>query len=128
MGEIIWLSIPICVVVGFAIGGLWYGPLFQKAWMEDTGMTDEKKGPPVKVFGGAIVHTFIGAIALNLLLDRTIGLVAHVSGGVIIGVAAAAAIGINYQFSSQPRRLLYIDGGYTILMYGAMGATVGLMK
>lgn len=128
MGEIIWLSIPICVVVGFAIGGLWYGPLFQKAWIEDTGMTDEKKGPPIKVFGWAIVHTFIAAIALNLLLDRTIGLVAHVSGGVIIGVAAAAAIGINYQFSSQPRRLLYIDGGYTILMYGAMGATVGLMK
>jgi len=128
MGEIIWLSIPVCVVVGFAIGGLWYGPLFQKAWVEDTGMTDEKKGSMVKVFGWAIVHTFIGAIALNLLLDRTIGLLAHVSGGVIIGVAAAAAIGINYQFSSQPRRLLYIDGGYTIFMYGAMGAVVGLMK
>ncbi len=128
MGEFIWLSVPICVVVGFAIGGLWYGPLFQKAWMEDTGMTDEKKGPPVKVFGGAIIHTLIAAVAINLLLDRTIGMIAHVSGGVIIGVAAAAAFGINYMFSSQPRRLLYIDGGYTILMYGAMGAVVGLMK
>lgn len=128
MGEIIWLSIPICVVAGFVLGGLWYGPLFKTPWMEDTGMTEEKMGPPVKVFGGAIIHTLIGAIALNLLLDRTIGLVAHVSGGVIIGVAAAAAIGINYQFSSQPRRLLYIDGGYTILMYGTMGAVVGLMK
>lgn len=128
MGEIIWLSIPICVVVGFVIGGLWYGPLFQKPWMEDTGMTDEKKGPPVKVFGGAIIHTLIAAVAINLLLDRTVGMVAHVSGGVIIGVAAAAAFGINYMFSAQPRRLLYIDGGYTILMYGAMGAVVGLMK
>lgn len=128
MGEIIWLSIPICIVVGFAIGAVWYGPLFQKAWMEDTGMTDEKKGPPVKVFGGAIIHTLIAAVAINLLLDRTVGLIAHVSGGVIIGIAAAAAFGINYMFSSQPRRLLYIDGGYTIFMYGAMGAVIGLMK
>ncbi|NKB45275.1 MAG: DUF1761 family protein [Alphaproteobacteria bacterium] len=128
MGEIIWLSIPLCVIVSFAIGFVWYGPLFKKPWMEDTGMTDEKMGPPAKVFGGAALHALIGALALNLLLDRTNGVLANTSGGVIIGVAAAAAIGINYMFSSQPRRLLYIDGGYTILLYGAMGAVVGLMK
>lgn len=128
MGEIIWLSLPLCVIVSFAIGALWYGPLFKKQWMEDTGMTDEKMGPPAKVFGGAALHALIGALALNLLLDRTTGVLANTSGGVIIGIAAAAAIGINYMFSSQPRRLLYIDGGYTILLYGTMGATVGLLK
>jgi hypothetical protein len=128
MGEIIWLSLPIGVVLSFALGALWYGPLFQKAWLEDTGMTDEKRGPPVKVFGGAAVHALIGTLAVSLLLDRTVGLAAHVSGGLIIGVAAAAAIGINYMFSAQPRRLLYIDGGYTILLYGLIGAAVGVLK
>lgn len=127
MGEINWLSLPLGIVLSFVIGGVWYGPLFQKAWMEDTGMTDEKRGPPAKVFGGAALHALIGTLAANLLLDRAIGLAAHVSGGLIIGVAAAA-IGINYMFSAQPRRLLYIDGGYTILLYGAIGAAVGLLK
>ncbi|MDG2244630.1 MAG: DUF1761 domain-containing protein [Rhodospirillaceae bacterium] len=128
MGEIIWLSLPLCIVISLAIGVVWYGPLFKKAWMEDTGMLDEKMGPPTKAYGGAALHALIGALALNLLLDRTNGLLANMSGGLIIGVAAAAAIGINYMFSSQPRRLLYIDGGYTILMYSTMGAAVGLLR
>ena len=128
MGEIIWLSIPVCMIAAFAIGGLWYGPLFQKPWMEDTGMTEEMQGHPAKVFGGAAVFALIGALTVNLLLDRTIGLIAHTSGGLIIGVAAASAFGINYMFSAKPRRLLYIDGSYTILMFGAMGLIVGLMK
>lgn len=128
MGEINWLSLPLSIVLSFVLGGVWYGPLFQKAWMEDTGMTDEKRGPPAKVFGGAAIHALIAAMAVNLLLDRAIGLTAHVSGGLLIGIAAAAAIGINYMFSAQPRRLLYIDGGYTILLYGLIGAAVGLLK
>ncbi|MEQ8734761.1 MAG: DUF1761 domain-containing protein [Rhodospirillaceae bacterium] len=128
MGEIVWVSLPLCVILAFGIGGLWYGPLFQKAWMADTGMTDDKRGPPVKVFGGAAVHALIGALALSLLLDRVSGLAAHLSGGVIIGVAAAAALGINYMFAARPRRLLYIDGGYTIVLYGAMGLVIGLVK
>lgn len=128
MGEIAWLSLPIGVILSFIIGGVWYGPLFQKAWMEDTGMTEEKRGHPAKVFGGAAVHALIGTLAVSLLLDRAGSLVAHVSGGVIIGVAAAAAIGINYMFAAKPRRLLYIDGGYTILLYGIIGAAVGVLK
>lgn len=128
MGEIIWLSLPAGIALSFVIGGLWYGPLFQKAWMEDTGMTDDKRGPPAKVFGGAAIHALIGTLAVNLILDRTAGLAGHISGGVIIGVAAAAAIGINYMFSAKPRRLLYIDGGYTILLYAAIGAAVGVLK
>lgn len=128
MGEIVWLSLPIGIVLSFLIGGVWYGPLFQKAWMEDTGMTDEKRGHPAKVFGGAAVHALIGTLAVSLLLNRAGSLVAHVSGGVIIGVAAAAAIGINYMFSAKPRRLLYIDGGYTILLYGTIGAAVGVLR
>lgn len=128
MGEIVWWSIPICVVLAFVIGGVWYGPLFQKAWMADTGMTDDKRGPPVKVFGGAALHALIGALAISFLLDRTSGVAAHLSGGVVIGVAAAAAMGLNYMFAARPRRLLYIDGSYIIVLFGAMGLVIGLSK
>ncbi len=128
MGEVIWLSIPVCMIAAFAIGGVWYGLLFQKAWAEDTGMTEEMQGHPAKVFGGAAVFTLFGALAVNLLLDRTIGLVAHTSGGVLIGLAATAAFGINYMFAAKPRRLLYIDGGYTLILFAVMGLIVGLMK
>ena len=128
MGEIVWLSIPVCMIAAFAIGGLWYGPLFLKPWLEDTGVTDEQQGHPAKVFGGAAVFTLIGALTVNLLLDRTVGLLAHTSGGLVIGLAAAAAFGINYMFAAKPKRLLAIDGGYTVVMFGIMGLIVGLMK
>ena len=128
MGEIIWLSIPVCVIAAFVIGGVWYGPVFRKAWMEDTGMTEAGPGHPAKVFGGAAVFALIGALAVSVLLDRTTGVLANTSGGIVIGVAAAGAFGINYMFAAKPRRLLYIDGGYTIIMYGVMGLIVGLMK
>ena len=128
MGKIIWLSIPVCVIAAFILGALWYGPLFRKAWMEDTRITEESRRHQGKIFAGAALFALIGAFAVNLLLDRTIGLLAHTSGGILIGFAAASAIGINYMFAMKPRRLLYIDGGYSLVLFGAMGLIVGLMK
>ena len=40
------LNIPAILVataVAFAIGGLWYGPLFSKPWAKEMGMKMEKK-------------------------------------------------------------------------------------
>ena len=43
MGEINWLSLIIAAILPSVLGFLWYSPmLFGKAWMESTGMTEEK--------------------------------------------------------------------------------------
>lgn len=128
MGELNWVSVVLGAAGSFAIGFLWYGPLFGAAWKEDTGMTDDKIGSVTRVFVTATIFVLIGSLAANLLLDRTLGMIAHISGGLIIGVAAAAALGMNYAFAARPRRLLYIDGGYMIVAFAVMGAICAAFK
>ena len=36
-----WLAILVATVAAFVLGGLWYGPLFGKAWMAALGKTEE---------------------------------------------------------------------------------------
>jgi hypothetical protein len=37
-----WLAILVAALAGLAVGGIWYGPLFGKAWMRESGVTMEK--------------------------------------------------------------------------------------
>ena len=53
-----WLAIAASVIGSFALGGLWYGPLFGKAWQRAIGFADVKpagaeiaKGSALNVFG-----------------------------------------------------------------------------
>ena len=48
-----WIGILAAAVAGFVIGGLWYGPLFGKAWMAARGISpDDKDGMSMPlVFG-----------------------------------------------------------------------------
>lgn len=128
MGEFSWLAVLIGAAASFAVGFVWYGPLFGDAWKEDTGMTDDKIGSVGRVFTVAAIFVLIGAVAVNLLLDRTLGVLAHTSGGLIIGIAAAGALGMNYAFAQRPRRLFLVDGGYMVVAYAVMGLVTGLMK
>ena len=45
----------------FVIGSLWYGPLFGKAWMKASGLTEEKikQGNMVKIFSLAFIFELI---------------------------------------------------------------------
>jgi hypothetical protein len=36
------LAVVVAAIVSMVIGGLWYGPLFGKMWVELSGMTEEK--------------------------------------------------------------------------------------
>ena len=37
MPEVNWIAVLVATGVGFMLGGIWYGPLFSKAWMEEMG-------------------------------------------------------------------------------------------
>uniref|UniRef100_UPI0013D3226F DUF1761 family protein n=2 Tax=Pseudomonadota TaxID=1224 RepID=UPI0013D3226F len=40
--QIHWLAILAAAAAGFAVGGIWYGPLFGKAWAKARGLSDEQ--------------------------------------------------------------------------------------
>jgi hypothetical protein len=62
-----WIAIAVSVVVSFAVGGLWYGPLFGAAWRKEMGVPADAKpmgGAMGKSLGINIVGTFLTAFVL----------------------------------------------------------------
>jgi len=66
MENINWLAFGVAAILPLATGFLWYGPLFGKAWMRESGMTEEKARSmnPAKTYGLTLV--FAAFIAFYL--------------------------------------------------------------
>ena len=130
-----WLAILVAAVAGFAVGGVWYGPLFGKAWMAARGFTPESAKQNVNmpmIFGLTFLLNLVAAFMLDHLYatyDGPIGLHHSLVIAGIIGIGfIATSIGVNYLFSRMPRALFLIDAGYWIVIYLVMGAIFGLLR
>jgi len=128
--DVNWLGVLISVILVFAIGALWYGPLFLKSWMLAQGLPADTrfKPHPARAFGGAGVAGIVAALAMNFLIGPN----PDVSRGISVGLAAGIGIGattiaINYGFANKSNALLIIDAGYTILLFTLIGVAFGLL-
>lgn len=121
-----WSILP-AAILGFLVGGLWYGPIFGKAWMAARGFTAESAQAGANlplIFGltfvlnlfsaGVLFHVFghLGVDGIHLAL--------MVAGGAALGFIIPA-IGVNYLFSRMTLKLFLIDSGYWLVIYLAMG-------
>lgn len=123
-----WLSILVAALSGFVIGGLWYGPLFQKPWMRLTGMTREKgaEASMALTFGGAYVLNLVGATGIAILMGDHTGWGTGLHTGVFTAFFfVATALGVIYLFEQRPFSLWCINAGYQIVNFAAMGAILG---
>lgn len=123
-----WASVFVAAFSGFIIGSLWYGPLFGKAWMRLTGMTKEKGAQVsmVKVMGGAYVLNLIAATGIATLNGAHTGLFFGLHTGLAGAVFfIAPALGIIYLFEQRPLQLWFINAGYQVFNFAAMGAVIG---
>ncbi|RRQ52469.1 DUF1761 domain-containing protein [Sphingorhabdus wooponensis] len=119
------LAILVAAATGFLIGGLWYGPLFGKAWMAEHGFTEEQlRGSNMfKIYGLTFSFSVLSAVFLGHLLaffDTNTRSTLMISVGISFGYIIPA-IGTNYLFSRKSGRLFAIDAGYWIVFYAAMG-------
>lgn len=119
------LAILVAASTGFLIGGLWYGPLFGKAWMAEHGFTEEQlRGSNMfKIYGLTFAFSLLSAVFLGHLLaffDTNTRSTLMISVGISLGYIIPA-IGTNYLFSRKSGRLFAIDAGYWIVFYAAMG-------
>lgn len=119
------LAILAAAATGFLIGGLWYGPLFGKAWMAEHGFTEEqlRRSNMLKIYGLTFAFSVLSAVFLGHLLaffDTNTRSTLMISVGISLGYVIPA-IGTNYLFSRKSGRLFAIDAGYWIVFYAAMG-------
>jgi hypothetical protein len=128
MSNINWLAVIGAAISAFVIGGLWYGPLFGKAWMSTTGKTPEelaKRNMPM-VFGVSLLLMLIAAVNLEMF----IGAEGDVSFGALAGFLAgfgwvATFFGVVYLFEARPMKAFWINAGYSIVSLTVMGAILG---
>lgn len=128
LAAINWPSVLVAALAGFAIGSLWYGPLFQKPWMRLTGMTKEQgaKSNPLLLFGGAYLLNLIAAIGIAALIGTHHGALFGLHVGAMGGFFfLATALGVIYLFEQKPFQLWLINAGYQIVNFAAMGAIIG---
>ncbi|WP_343519197.1 DUF1761 domain-containing protein [Sphingomonas sp.] len=131
--EIHWLAVLAAAVAGFAVGALWYGPLFGRAWMAERGITreDAAKANMPLVFGMAFALNLIASFVLDHVLGTygapDLGLSVMIAGGIALGFIVTS-IGVNYLFSRMSMRLFLIDAGYWVVVYCVMGVVLQLLR
>jgi hypothetical protein len=71
--DVNWLALLAAAASSLVVGFLWYGPLFGKAWMKESGMTEEKMkgGNMALIFGLSFI--FGCFLALSMWAQVLIG-------------------------------------------------------
>jgi len=133
MFDVNWLAIVLAAAAGFVVGGLWYGPIMGKRWMGAVGLTEEqvKEGSMALIYGGAFAFSLLASWTLAHTFasyDYELSFLAKVmtAFGVALGFIIPA-LGTNYLFSQKSKALFFIDAGYWLLFYIAMGVVHSLL-
>jgi hypothetical protein len=132
MADINWLAVLVAGISAFAIGGLWYSPaLFSKAWMKDSKLSMEEitAGNKAKIFGATAFFSLLMAFNLAMFLnDSKTDLQWGITAGFLAGIWTFCAIAIHSLFELKSWRLIFINGGYSIISLVIMGAIIGAWR
>jgi hypothetical protein len=130
MPHINWLAAIVAgLVSGLGIGFLWYGPLFGKAWMAETGISKETPSGRSMglMMGGTLVLAVLGAIAFAFFLGPKVTAQEGATYGFVAGLFwIAGSLGINYLWEGKSLRLWAINGSYFVAQYTLIGLILGL--
>lgn len=130
--DVDWLAVVAAAATGFIVGGIWYGPVMGKKWLGAVGLSEEdiKQGNMKLIYGGAFAFSLLASWTLahtfvSYMQDLSFAVKVMTAFGVALGFIVPA-IGTNYLFSQKSKALFFIDAGYWILFYSAMGTVHAL--
>ncbi|MDA1183376.1 MAG: DUF1761 domain-containing protein [Acidobacteria bacterium] len=121
----------LATVLGFALGALWYGPLFGARWMAEVGMSvDElrKDFNPATTYGATFVLGLVASYVFGLFVGPGPGLAFSVVAGAGAGLCwVATSLATNYLFERRSMVLIGINGGYHAVRFALIGLAFGLV-
>lgn len=126
--QLNWLALVLASAAAFVLGGIWYGPLFSKPWLAAFGFSEEQinQRHPGKIFGQAIIWTFLSAVMLAFFIEADADLHLGAMTGFFIGLGFVTTfMGIHYAFEGRGVEILLINTGYSTLALTLMGAIIG---
>lgn len=134
--QINWLAVPVGGILSLVLGGIWYGPIAGKAWMDEMGMTREEieaSGSPT----AAMVKSFIASMVLTIGLAMVFNAANIEAGDWLGGAGFGAMMGVlvvgaatfpNYAFEDKTPRHFLIHIGYTTILMAAIGAMLAAWR
>lgn len=125
-----WLAVIAAAASAFLLGGIWYGPLFKKAWCREAGVDpDSAPRHPARIFAIAFVCSLLSALIFTVLLPTGAGAADGFGVGFVVGLFfVAMSFGINYAFAQRSLKLWMIDSGYHILQFILYGVILGAWR
>ena len=123
-----WWAVLVATVLAFVLGGLWYGPLFGKAWLAAMGKTEDDIEPSASPFVISFFTALMTAVTLAWLVHA---LSIHGwAGGALLGLVTgvgfiATAMASDTAFCGWGLRLFIIQAGYRVVYSVVMGALLG---
>jgi hypothetical protein len=121
-----WWAVLVATLAGFMLGGLWYGPIFGKAWLRAIGKKEEDLGNAALPLTLSFFTAFATALLMALLIGALDVVETALDGallGLYIGVGfIAAAMASDYAFCRWPSQLFFIQAGYRVVYSVIMGA------
>lgn len=122
LGEVNWLAILVAAIAWFILGALWYGPLFQKAWMASTGIDPSaaQERPSAMIYVAPLLAYLVATIALAMLAEATRS--TTLGHGIILGLVVGVGFGLTLYaveatFGQRPKPVSWflISGSYQLI-------------
>lgn len=123
-----WLAVLVASASAFVVGGIWYGPLFGKAWMNVTGITEEAmtNRNQIKIFSGAFLLNVLMVVNLAMFIGPEADIPYGGAAGFFTGAFwVSAMLGVFYLFESRPMKLYLINAGYATTALTLKGIILG---
>jgi len=129
LGMMDLVSVVVAALSSFVVGGLWYGPLFGKAWMKVSGITEEKAGEAnmAKVMGLSFLLQLLAAGVLLMFIGPDAALGFSVAAAAAVGACwVAPALGVVYLFEQRSFGHWAVNAGYQVVAFTLMGVILGV--
>lgn len=128
-----WIAVVVAAGSTFLLGGLWYGPLFGKAWMRASEMTEERaaQGNMPRIFGVSFLLQLVAATVLAAFLgpEDVMAFGPAVAAAASIGIAwVAPAFGVVYLFEQRPFKHFAVNAGYHVVSFIVMGLIIAAWR
>jgi Protein of unknown function (DUF1761) len=115
-------------VLGFLLGGLWYGPLFGSRWAALAGVSSETRRSPAAVYAATFVLGFIAAYVFGLYIGPNPGRAFAIACGAAAGLCwVATSVATNYLFEGRPPALIVINAGYHAVRFTLIGVAFAFL-
>lgn len=130
-GDVSWLGVLIAAVAFFAIGGVYYGPMFGDRWMDAAGITEEeaRQSNLPLVFISTFVLELIAAVGLALVIGADATPVEGLVNGLLLALLLVLPVlGVLSVFERKSTELFALNAGYNLLGFMGMGAILGAFQ